>query len=201
MDRAYLRDLLIASDPELARLRQAARATLTALVATIVLDLIASAIGQPTSVALIGINTAMTGSVLVNDPAPRDQRITHALVPIVASMALVLGSLAGPLEWLRTALFLTICFVAVLVRRYGPRGQALGMIGFLAYFFSLFFQAQAVQLPLMIAGIFVASALGYAVRFGLLRERPQAQLSRRMQSLRSTIAAVLFHLACAAAEA
>lgn len=200
VDRDHLRDLLVASDPELARLRQATRATVTAMLAATVLDLLAGALGQPTSVALIGINMAMMGSVLVNDPAPRDQKISVALVPVVASAALILGTLAAPTAWLANSLFLALVFVAVIVRRHGPRGLALGMIGFLAYFFALFFQARPANLPLMIAGIFVAAGLAYVVRFWLLRERPAALLYRRVEGLRRTIAVTLFRLARAAAD-
>lgn len=199
LDAAHLRDLLVASDAGLGRLRQATRATLTGLVSAGVLHAIARALDQPTSVGLVGINMALMGTVVVNDPTPRDQRITSALVPLVASAALIAGTLAAPHAWLRDGLFLAVVFVAVLVRRFGPRGLALGMIAFLAYFSSLFFQASPAQLPLMIAGIFVAAALAFAVRYGLLRERPGALLRQRRVALRRTLAVLLHHLAAAAA--
>lgn len=200
IDRAYLRDALVASDPDLGRLRLAGRATLAALAATVVLDQLAQAIHQPTAVALVGIAMAMMGSVVVNDPAPRDQKITMALVPVVASVVVVAGTLVSLSAWLRAVVCLAIVFVAVLVRRFGPRGMALGMIAFLAYFNAIFFHARLAQLPLMIGGIFVASALAYGVRFWIVRERPAAILRRRLSALRRTIAMALFHLAGVAAD-
>ncbi|UQA54834.1 FUSC family protein [Polyangium aurulentum] len=195
LDSAYLRDALVSSDPDLARLRQAGRATLAAMAATAVLDRIAHAIGQPTSVGLVGIAMAMMGSVVVNDPAPRDQRITTALVPVTASLSLVAGALVSSIPWLQAAVLFGIVFVAVLVRRFGPRGTALGMILFMSYFFSIFFHATLAQVPILIAGVFIASALAYLVRFRLLREQPQESVRRHVDALRRTIAMALFRLA------
>ncbi|HEY0137958.1 MAG TPA: hypothetical protein VGB85_27925, partial [Nannocystis sp.] len=193
-------DAFFASDPELARLRQAARVTLTAMLAALVLDVIAVTIGESTSVALIGVNVAMLGSAIVNDPLPREQMLTYLLAPVTASLAIAAGTLAAPHDLGRTALLLALVFVAVLVRRFGPRGLALGTISLLACFFSLFFQARPDQLPLMIAGVFVASALGFVVRFGLMRDPPEALLRRRLTGLRRTISALLGELESAAAE-
>lgn len=197
---ASWRDRLVASDPELARLRQASRATLTALLSTAALHQLAQAVGQPTALALVGINTAIMGTVIVRDPTPRAQRITSALVPVAASATLIAGTLAAPLPWLRDGLFVAVAFVAALAGSLGPRGVALGVLGFLAYFFALFFHASLAQLPLMIAGIFVASAIAYLVRYGVLRERPAALIRQRHEALRRRLAIVLALLARALAE-
>ncbi|WP_169796416.1 FUSC family protein [Chondromyces crocatus] len=200
LDPSYFRDVLAASDPDLARLRQAGRATLAAMAATAVLHGVARALGQPTTAALIGVNMAMLGAVIVNDPTPRAQRITTVCMPFVASSALCLGALVSPFAWLRNTALIAIVFGAVLMRRFGPRGTGLGMVGFLSYFFALFFHASPTQLPLMMTGVFVASGLAYATRFWVLRERPQAVLRRRISAFRRTLALALYHLARASTE-
>jgi hypothetical protein len=172
VDRSHVWDELIASDADLARLRTAGRATLTATLAAEVLDLGARAVHQPATATLIG----MMGSAVTADPTPRRQAVTLALLPVVASAAAVAGTLVAPVRWLSTAALLGIVFVAVFVRQFGPRGTAPGTLGFLAYFFSLFFQARASQLPWMIVGLFLATAVAGAVRFGVLRERPVSLL-------------------------
>ncbi|WAS95228.1 FUSC family protein [Nannocystis punicea] len=199
-DAAHLADVVVIADAELVRLRQAARVTLTAIAAAALLHPLAQALGQPTSVALVGINVAMLGVATVNDPTPRAQRITTALVPPVACAALVLGTLVHAYPWLRDGLFLTLAFVAVLVRRFGPRGLALGMTGFLAYFFALYFRADAARLPLMLTSVCIATALAYAARFWVVRERPETRLRLRLAALRRTVAVALRQLAAIVAE-
>lgn len=199
-DAAQLADAVIIADAELVRLRQAARVTLTAIVAAALLHPLAAALGQPTSIALVGINVAMMGVAVVNDPTPRAQRITTALVPFVAGAALVVGALVSHQPGLRDVLFMAIAFVAVLVRRYGPRGLALGQIAFLAYFFALFFRADLTRVPLMLISVGIASALAYAARFWVVRERPETRLSLRQAALRRTIAVALHQLAAIVAE-
>lgn len=199
-DWAYLVDLAVAADAELGRLRQAARVTLTAMVATALLHPIAGLFGQPTSVALVGINVAMMGVAVVNDATPRAQRISTGLVPLVAGAALVVGALVHAHAWLRDGVFLAVVFTAVLVRRFGPRGQALGMIGYLAYFFALYFQADLELLPLMLTSVTVATALAYAARFWVVRERAESRLRLRLAALRRTIAVALHRMAAIVAE-
>ncbi len=197
---SHLRDAIFASDPERARLHQAFRVTLTAMIATLVLDGIAEAIDRPLSVGLVGINVAMLASAVINDPTPREQQITLACAPIVASAAIAAGTYSAPHEVLRTTVLLALVFIAVLARRHGPRGLALGTISMLACFFALFFRAAPNELPLMIAGVFVASGLGYLVRFWLLRDRPGALRRRRIEGLRNIIALTIEHAASAVAS-
>ncbi|MFZ6182317.1 FUSC family protein [Nannocystis pusilla] len=199
-DAAHLADVVVIADAELVRLRQAARVTLTAIAAAALLHQLAQALGEPTSVALVGINVAMMGVATVNDPTPRAQRITTALVPPVACAALLLGTLVHGVPWLRDGLFLVNAFVAVLVRRFGPRGLALGMIGFLAYFFALYFRADLTRLPLMLTSVCIATALAYAARFWVVRERPETRLRLRLAALRRTVAVALHQLAALVAE-
>lgn len=194
-DAAHLADLVVVSDAELGRLRQALRVTLTVMVAAALLHRLAGSQGQPTSVALVGINVAVMGVAVVNDPTPRAQRLTTLLVPFAAGLALLVGALVQGNPLLRDLLFVALAFVAVLARRVGPRGFALGMIAFLAYFSALFFHADLARLPLMLTSVLLASALAYAARFWVVRERPDTRLRLRLMALRRTVAVALHHLA------
>ena len=60
--------------------------------------------------------------------------------------------------------FVLVVFTAVYVRRFGPRGTALGMVTFMSYFFSLYLRAKFSELPWLIgATLVVIISLGAAV--------------------------------------
>ena len=60
-------------------------------------------------------------------------------------------------------LFVVVVFIAVYVRRFGPRGTALGMVTFMAYFFSLYLQAKFAELPWLIGATVVGTLCSYRV--------------------------------------
>lgn len=191
-------DRLLASDPALDRLRLAARATVSAGLAAAVLATLARWVHQPATVALLGATVAMNSSLVVNDPEPRQQARTLLLVPLSAASALLLGSVAAPHPWFGPAAFLGVVFVAVYVRRFGPRGTALGMIAFFTFFFSLVFHPVPQQVPWWVAGATVGAAISATVRFLLFPERPDWMLRHSLEAFRRAVALVLHPLELAA---
>ena len=79
---------MIGSDPGLLRLRMAARTTASLAVALLILFLLTKATHQPLTVALLGVLITMVAGRVVNEPDPRRQKITIALLPLPAALAI-----------------------------------------------------------------------------------------------------------------
>jgi len=186
-----IRVWLIASDPGLLRFRTAATTTLTLLVSLGVLYGITKVFGQPITVALLGVVIAMLSSAAVNDPDPRQQRLTMLLLPLPATAAVTLGALLAPHKIAGDVVFVAVMFTAVYVRRFGSRGMALGMVAFMAYFFSLFLGATVSMLPWLIAALVIGTACSFVMRTYVLRERPKRVLALTLRALRVRTGAIV----------
>ncbi len=172
--------LLTASDPALGRLRLAAT-TLSAIVLTVVAVIaMATAWGQPVVPAILGVVVAMVSSLAVNDPLPRDKAISTALMVPSAAISATLAAFDHHHQVLSDAVFVLVMVVAVYLRRWGPRGLAVGMIGFVSYFMALFLQATPSQLPVMVAGAAVGATTSFTVRHLLRPRHPDRDLRREL---------------------
>ena len=86
----YLRaqNWAIGSDPGLLRLRMAARTTAALAVALLILFLLTRATHQSLTVALLGMLITMVAGRAVNEPDPQRQKLTMALLPLPAALAI-----------------------------------------------------------------------------------------------------------------
>ena len=191
---AYLRNRLVASDPSLDRLRSGVRAVLTAGLAAALFLLVPPLLGKPYESTLAGIVVPMMAGVAVQDPGRKQQQVTMALIPFVASVALVLGSLAANNVLLSRGLFLLTIFAAFQARRFGARGTALGMIGYLSYFYAILLNVPASQVAWDPLFVFIGCAIAYAVQFWLVPEHPGRMLLSQLRAYRARIAALLHDL-------
>jgi uncharacterized membrane protein YccC len=182
---------LIGSDPGLLRLRMASRTTAALAFALALLYVLARATGQPVSVALLGVLITMVSGRAVNEPDPRQQKITMALLPLPAALAVTTGTLLAPHKVISDVVFVAVVFAAVYVRRFGARGRALGMVMFMAYFFTLFLRAKTAELPWLIGAIVVGTACSFVVTTYVLPDRPERLLRATMRSLRARMAIVV----------
>lgn len=173
MQFAMLRDRLVAADPGLTRLYMAARATGAVGAALGILLAVSGRLHLPLTVPLVGAALGMTWAIAVNDPAPRDQRLTTLLLWLPAAAMLTLGTFTAHDRFVSDALFVLILFASVYVRRYGPRGFAIGMVSVLAFFFSLFLRATFAQLPWLLFALAVTTASTYVIRFFIFPDRPE----------------------------
>lgn len=94
---------LIGSDPGALRLRMAIRTTAALACALAILFLLTKATGQPVTVALLGVLITMVAARSVNEPDPRQQKITMALLPLPAAAAISAGALLAPTSWSATS--------------------------------------------------------------------------------------------------
>ena len=183
--------ILDASDPGQVRLRSASATTLTVLLAMVTLVLTTRAIGQPVTVAMLGTVVAMQASAAVKDRDQRSRLVTTALMALPASAAVTLAALLSELGKVADVGFIAVLFTAVWVRRFGPRGTALGMVSFISYFFALFLRATPEQLPMLIAAILGGLLIALFVRAVVFPDRPVVEVRRLLFAMRAVSASVL----------
>jgi uncharacterized membrane protein YccC len=185
------RNWAIGSDPGLLRLRTASRTTGALATALLALFLLTKATGQPLTVALLGVLITMVSGRSVNEPDPRRQRITMALLPIPTALAITAATLLSPHPVVADAGFVLVVFIAVYVRRYGPRGTALGMVTFMSYFFTLYLRAKFSELPWLVGATLVGSLCSFVWSAFILPDRPESILRENIRSLRARMAIVV----------
>lgn len=185
------RNWTVGSDPGLLRLRMATRTTGALATALLVLFLLTKATGQPMTVALLGALITMVSGRSVNEPDPRRQRITMALLPLPTAAAITAAALVTPHPVIGDVVFVVVVFIAVYVRRFGPRGTALGMVTFMAYFFSLYLRAEFSELPWLIGATVVGTLCTFVWSTYLMPDRPKSVLRQSIRSLRARMAIVV----------
>jgi Fusaric acid resistance protein-like len=186
-----LRDVLVASDPGLLRLRLAATATASMVASLGVMTGIARLTGQPVTAVLLGVIVSMVAAIAVNDPEPGAQRLTTALLPVPAAAAVSLGTLLSGHRIAADVVFVAIMMVAVYVRRFGSRATALGQVAFQSYFFTQFLGARPEQLPWLVLALVVGTACTLVLRGVVFAERPERTLRRTVEAFRARAAAVV----------
>jgi uncharacterized membrane protein YgaE (UPF0421/DUF939 family) len=185
------RNWAIGSDPGLLRLRMAIRTTAALACSLGILFLLTRAAGQPLTVALLGVVITMIASRSVNEPEPREQRITMALLPLPAAVSITAAALLAPHMIAADSMFVVIVFTAVYIRRYGARGRALGMVAFMSYFFTLYLRAGLSQLPWMIGAVVVGTLCTFMMSTYVLPDRPEKVLAATIRALRARMAIVV----------
>lgn len=181
----------VGSDPGLLRLQAAARTTIALASALVILFALSKVTRQPLTVDLLGVIIAMMASRAVNEPDLRRQKITMALVPLPAALTVTAGALLADHKVAADVVFVVIMFVAVYIRRFGPRGMALGMVSFMAYFLALYLGAKPDELPWLIGAVLVGAACSFVMSAYVLPDKPEQVLRRTMRSLRARMAIVV----------
>jgi len=176
-------DRLAAADPGTLRLRQAVRTAVSVVLAIAALALL----GLPITTIMLGTIVAMMSAMSVNDKTVRARAITFVLLPFVAGGVITVGALLEPWPKFGDAAFLVIIFGAVYLRRYAPRGFAVGMVAFMTFFFSLFIHATLAQLPLLLLAVVVALCCSALSHFVLVPRRPRLSLRRIVVAFRARL--------------
>jgi uncharacterized membrane protein YgaE (UPF0421/DUF939 family) len=179
------------SDPGLLRLRMACRTTAALASALLILFLLTKVTGQPLTVALLGVVITMVAARSVNEPDPRRQKITMALLPAPAALAITAATLLAPHRVASDIMFVAVVFTAVYIRRFGARGTALGMVTFMTYFFTLYLRAKTAELPWMIGAVVAGATCSFVWAAHLMPDRPEPVLRRTIRSLRARMSIVV----------
>ncbi|MFE0629905.1 FUSC family protein [Streptomyces sp. NPDC058864] len=155
--------MFMAPDPGRARLRSASRAVLGIAGAV---TAVATA-GLPLPAVVVGGLAALLALFVVADPGPARQAVTTALMPAVGFPVLALAAWLHPYAGARDAAFLAVVFAGVYVRRWGPRGHALGVFAFMMFFIAQFLRAGPALLPELYGAMGLGLGCAALVRFGL----------------------------------
>jgi uncharacterized membrane protein YccC len=169
----------------------ATRTTAALACALGMLFLLTRATGQPLTVALLGVVITMVAARSVNEPDPHRQRITMALLPVPAALSITAAALLAPYKIAADVVFVAVVFGAVYIRRFGARGRALGMVAFMAYFFTLYLRASISELPWMIGAVVVGTVCTFVMSTYVLPDRPELVLRATIRALRARMAIVV----------
>lgn len=169
----------------------ATRTTAALGLSLLALFILTRATGQPLTVALLGVVITMVASRSVNEPDPRQQRITMALLPLPAAAAITAAAVLAQHTVVSDVVFVIVVFTAAYIRRFGARGRALGMVAFMSYFFTLYLRARVTELPWMIGAVAVGTVCTYVMSAYLLPDRPERVLRATIRALRARMAIVL----------
>jgi hypothetical protein len=182
---------LVDADPGRLRLRSAAATTLSLVLAMIALLTFVRIADQPLTVAMLGTIVAMQSSAAVKDRLQHSRVVTTLLLFFPAVGAVSLASVLSQFGKVADVGFIAVLFGAVWVRRFGPRGNALGMVAFISYFFALFLRAAPHQIPILAVAIVVGLSASLLVRTLIFPDRPRVEVRRLVRALRAASTAVL----------
>ncbi len=185
------RRFLVDSDPGRLRLRSAAATTSALVLAMIALFGFIRIADQPITVAMLGTIVAMQSSAAVKDRQQHSRVVTTLLLFFPAVGAVSLAAVLSQFGRLADVGFIAVLFGAVWVRRFGPRGNALGMVAFISYFFALFLRASPGQIPMLAVAIVVGLGASLLVRTLICPDRPAVEVRRLACALRTASTAVL----------
>jgi len=186
-------DRFVAADPGLTALHRAVRTTLTVMCAvfTVYLALQALGFGTVLTIPLLAGVVSLMSSVAVNDPTPRQKQVTMLLLALVAIIFVFVGTVLGHYQVVKNVALLVIIFVAYYLRRFGPRFLALGMIGFMTFYFSSLIGTTLGQMPELIGAIAVGVGWAFVFVFLILPDRPARTVQRMLRSYDARTALVL----------
>ena len=186
-----IRDRLLIADPGLVRVDTAARTTVAVGVTTLVLLALTSRVGGAQVVVLVGAIASWISGIAVNDATLAARRRTTALVPLPAIGGIALASVTSGNVVREDLVFLAVLFSSIYVRRYGPRGLALGIVATFAYFFGLFVEAQPAQLPALAGALLLGTAATFTMRFIFVPRHRRGSLSWVIEAVRAQLRLIL----------
>ena len=178
-------------DPGLARLRLAGIGTASMVLATVVMAGVRALSGQPVTVELFAAVLAMISNLAVNEPDVRRTRVTTLLMLGPVAVSLTVGTLLAPHRVLADVLFVTVTMLAVYIRRFGPRGFALGMAAFMPFFLTQFLHVGVAQLPWLLVAAATGIGSTLLLRGWAFAERPERTLERLVRAFRAHLHALV----------
>ncbi len=163
----------MAADPGLTALHRAVRTTLTVMCAvlTVYLALPALGFGTGLTIPLLAGVVGLLSSFAVSDPTLRQKHLTMLLLALVAIMFVFAGTVLDHYQVVKSLALLTIIFVAYYLRHFGPKFLALGMIGFMTFYFSSLIGTTLGQMPELIGAIAVGVGWAFVFTFLILPGR------------------------------
>lgn len=182
---------LAARDPGRSRLIVAVSVSAGVLASALCAMLILSRFPADKGLLAMAIFLSLQAGNMVKDTSAIGRVTTTALLLPALVLAIVAAALLAPSRPAVIAVFVAVTGAAIWVRRFGPRAAAIGSLSFMGYFFTLFMQPSAAELPVfcLIAATAVATQL--VARSVLLLQRPRRQIAVLLRELRAASAAAL----------
>jgi uncharacterized membrane protein YccC len=189
--RATWRERVLASDPGNVRLALAARAAISLAVALGFADLLAQALGLQGVAAMVvlvlGAVLTMMTTFTASDPTTGGRAITQLCLPVALIAGITLSTLVDKHRVLSLSLFVVVMFVAVWVRRFGPRAFACGMVVWMGYFMALFLQLGFAQLPVVLLAIGSTTVLLLVIGLVVAPQRPALRMRRMVDAFAARV--------------
>lgn len=186
-----LRSRAAAVDPGHTRLHLASVATASMVTAALLASVLRALTGQPVTIVLFSVVLAMVSNLAVNETTLRRRRVTTALMLVPAAVAATLSALLSGQRIVADVVFVLVMMVAVAVRRYGPRGVALGMAAFMPYFFVQFLRAGPDELPYLLAGAVIGIGSTFVLRCLIFTRRTEVVLEALVRSFEARLHVLL----------
>jgi uncharacterized membrane protein YccC len=181
---------IVAADPGLRRARAATQVLVAVVLAVAVALPVLTALGQPATAVAPAAVVGMLSMLAVRDRG-RAGVVTTLFLPVAATVSFTLAALARGHPSLGELVFLVVMFVAVYIRRFGPRALAAGMAAFMCYFLALLLQVPLAMVPAMAAAAVAGAGAALLSRNVLLRERPDRAWNSGVQALRARVHTLL----------
>lgn len=190
-----LGDWIAASDPAFSRLRMASRVLLSTLINAALMAALTFLV-HPLPIAAYGLAMIMSfvGATAVRDATSRAQLLTRIFAGAFASAAILIASLLAPWPAAGSVMFLVVIFVAVYIRRYGPRWFAIGMIGFMSYFIGDYLHPLPADFGWIVVPLFLALGVTHLVGAMILRDEPERDFRRALVTIDTRINLILRQL-------
>ncbi|MBN9756052.1 hypothetical protein DMP14_11490 [Pseudonocardia sp. Ae707_Ps2] len=186
-----LRTWAAAVDPGHTRLHLASVATAAMLLAAVLASVLRALTGQPVTIVLFSVVLAMVSNLAVNENDLRRRRVTTALMVLPAAASATVSALLSTNRVAADVVFVLVMVVAVAVRRYGPRGVALGMAAFMPFFFVQFLHAGPAELPYLLAGVVIGIGSTFLLRCLVFTRRSEAVLDALFRAFEARLHALL----------
>ena len=134
---------------------------------------------------MIGAVVALNLATTLRDTRPRPIAVTAALAGLGAILGVVSAVVTDRFHMVALATFVAVTFLAVWVRRFGPRWFTVGFVTWQAHFFGLFLHPPAAALPGVIVSTIVATTWAGLLVATVLAVDPEATLRRTVTALRA----------------
>ncbi len=171
-----VREWVQRTDPGLTRAQFAAKAVLALVLGGGGAAALLAALGGAPRTGAAGGLLAMIGLLTVQSGPLRARLMVVMRMALVAVPAAALGAALTPWPLASRAGVLVLMAAAAVLTHWGPAGVAMGMAGFLAYFFALFLHLTPDQAP----AVAVAAVVGYAGLALVLTAWPERGRARRL---------------------
>jgi uncharacterized membrane protein YccC len=188
---ASLADRFFAADHGLLRFRFALRAVLSVMLAAGVL----AGLRLPVTALLLGCVAAMICSTSMRTGTGGQRAVNIVLFALAMCISVTLASVLSPYRIVSDAVFVTIMFIGVSLRRFDQLGSSVGMGAFMAYFFALYLHATPALLPVMFLAVGIGSACCALMSLVVFRDTPAKTLNRTLVSIRAQVARLVDVLA------